>query len=248
MVTPKETGLVMKKKFLVLFPALLIAAGLAAAAWWLTWQEPQSGDLQLYGNVEIRDALLAFNEQEMIAEVLAEEGDAVQTGQLLARLRSGKLQQLLAEAEAHRRWSPDFYRHFSFPDCCSIWKARLALSRWSAMSSRPGTSWKSAIPCFWQEISVRRSGRLSMTMQQALLGSIMPAVILSGFTTPIENMPEWLQIGTLANPLRFVVTALRQIFLEGAGTTDIWPQLWPMVIIAMLTLPPAAWLFRHRVG
>ncbi len=92
---------------------------------------------------------------------------------------------------------------------------------------------------------------LSMTMQQGLLGAfvfIMPAVILSGFTTPIENMPHWLQTGTLANPLRYVVVSLRQIFLEGAGVPDIWPQLWPLLIIAGLTLPPAAWLFRHRVS
>lgn len=92
---------------------------------------------------------------------------------------------------------------------------------------------------------------LSTTMQQALLGSfvfIMPTVILSGFTTPIENMPSWLQAATLANPLRYVVAALRHIFLQGAGLADIWPQLWPLMLIAALTLPPAAWLFRHRVG
>ena len=92
---------------------------------------------------------------------------------------------------------------------------------------------------------------LSMTMQQALIGSfcfIMPAVVLSGFTTPIENMPEWLQTGTLVNPLRYVVTALRWVFLEGAEMIDIWPQTWPLLIIAGLTLLPAAWLFRHRVG
>ncbi len=90
---------------------------------------------------------------------------------------------------------------------------------------------------------------LSTTMQQALLGSfvfVMPAVILSGFTTPIENMPGWLQIGTLANPLRFVITALRRIFLEGSNLAGVWPQLWPLLIIAVLSLPPAAWLFRHR--
>ena len=92
---------------------------------------------------------------------------------------------------------------------------------------------------------------LSMTMQQALLGSfsfIMPAVVLSGFTTPIENMPHWLQIGTLANPLRYVVTSLRWIFLEGAGFMEVWSQVWPLLIISAVTLPPAAWLFRHRVG
>jgi ABC-2 type transport system permease protein len=45
-----------------------------------------------------------------------------------------------------------------------------------------------------------------------------------------------------------VVAALRHIFLQGAGLADIWPQLWPLMLIAALTLPPAAWLFRHRVG
>jgi len=90
---------------------------------------------------------------------------------------------------------------------------------------------------------------LCTTMQQALLGSfafVMPAVILSGFTTPIQNMPDWLQIGTYANPMSYVVTALRRIFLEGADLARVWPQLWPLLVMAALTLPPAAWLFRHR--
>jgi ABC-2 type transport system permease protein len=90
---------------------------------------------------------------------------------------------------------------------------------------------------------------LSTTMQQALLGSfvfIMPAVILGGFTTPIENMPEWLQTATYLNPLRYVVYGLRQIFLAGADTASIWSQLWPMICIASLTLPLAGWMFRRR--
>ncbi len=90
---------------------------------------------------------------------------------------------------------------------------------------------------------------LSMTMQQALLGSfvfMMPSVILSGFATPIENMPHWLQIGTLLNPLRHIITALRNIFLEGAGVSMVWPQLWPLLLMAAFTLPLAGWMFRHR--
>ena len=86
-------------------------------------------------------------------------------------------------------------------------------------------------------------------MQQALLGSfvfIMPSAILSGFTTPIANMPEWLQTATLMNPLRYIVNALRQLFLEGADLAFIWPQLWPLMIIAVVTLPLSAWLFRRR--
>lgn len=90
---------------------------------------------------------------------------------------------------------------------------------------------------------------LAMTMQQGLLGSflfIMPAVTLSGFATPVENMPHWLQTADLLNPVRYVIIALRSIFLEGAGTTLIWPQLWPLLLMASVTLPLAAWLFRHR--
>jgi ABC-2 type transport system permease protein len=91
---------------------------------------------------------------------------------------------------------------------------------------------------------------LSSTMQQSLLGTfifVMPSVILSGFTTPIENMPHWLQLTTYVNPLRYVVTACRQIFLQG-GTTSTTPQLWPMALIAIVTLTAATWLFRHKTA
>jgi len=90
---------------------------------------------------------------------------------------------------------------------------------------------------------------LSTTMQQGLLGSfvfIMPAVILSGFTTPIANTPEWLQLATRANPMRWVVQALRQVFLEAGATPDIAHALIPLGVIAAITLIAAAWLFRRR--
>ncbi|MGW8194319.1 MAG: ABC transporter permease [Desulforhopalus sp.] len=90
---------------------------------------------------------------------------------------------------------------------------------------------------------------LSMTMQQGLLGSfvfIMPAVTLSGFATPIENMPLWLQKADLINPVRYIIIALRNIFLEGADAAMIWPVIWPLLVMASVTLPMAAWLFRHR--
>lgn len=90
---------------------------------------------------------------------------------------------------------------------------------------------------------------LAQTMQQALLGGfmfIMPAVILSGFTTPIENMPPWLRSATLANPARFVVSGCRAVFLEGAGVPDVARYLLPMAVVAALALTAAGWLFRAR--
>ncbi len=90
---------------------------------------------------------------------------------------------------------------------------------------------------------------LSTTMQQGLLGSflfIMPAVTLSGLATPVENMPHWLQQADLLNPVRYIIVSLRNIFLEGADLTMVWPYLWPLLCIASVTLPLSAWLFRNR--
>ena len=91
---------------------------------------------------------------------------------------------------------------------------------------------------------------LSTTQQQALLGAflfLVPAVILSGFATPIENMPHAVQSLTYLNPMRYILVIVRSVFLQGAGAGDLAGQYWPMALIAASTLALAGWLFRHRM-
>jgi ABC-2 type transport system permease protein len=91
---------------------------------------------------------------------------------------------------------------------------------------------------------------LSATQQQGLLGAFLfmvPAVILSGFATPIANMPEIVQTLTLVDPLRYFLVILRKVFLQGAGFDLLVDQLWPMAVIGAATLVLAGWLFRHRM-
>lgn len=91
---------------------------------------------------------------------------------------------------------------------------------------------------------------LSMTQQQAVLGAFMflvPAVILSGFASPIENMPHWLQTVSAANPLRYFMTIVRGIFLKDISPAIVWNQTWPMAIIACINLGAATWLFKKRM-
>jgi ABC-2 type transport system permease protein len=76
---------------------------------------------------------------------------------------------------------------------------------------------------------------------------MVPAVILSGFATPIANMPRAVQILTLADPLRYFLVLLRSLFLEGTPLPLLAGQLWPMAVIALVTLSAATWLFRHRL-
>jgi ABC-2 type transport system permease protein len=91
---------------------------------------------------------------------------------------------------------------------------------------------------------------LAVTLQQALLGAflfIVPGVILSGFATPISNMPEMVQWLTYADPLRYFLVILRAVFLEGTPLHLLVHQLWPLAVIAAVTLSAAGWLFRHRM-
>ena len=88
------------------------------------------------------------------------------------------------------------------------------------------------------------------TLQQALLGSflfIVPAATLSGFSTPIANMPDCMQTLTYLNPLRYFLIIVRRVFLEGTGLEYFWHELWPMTLIAVVTLALATRLFRHRM-
>jgi ABC-2 type transport system permease protein len=90
----------------------------------------------------------------------------------------------------------------------------------------------------------------SLTMQQAMLYSfvlLMPMMLLSGLTTAISNMPTALQYITLANPLRYAIEMVQRIYLEGAGFSLLFNNMWPLVVIAAITLPTASWLFRHRL-
>ncbi len=92
---------------------------------------------------------------------------------------------------------------------------------------------------------------LAVTQQQALLGAFLfmvPSIILSGFATPIANMPFWMQTLTLINPLRYFLVIVRGVFLQGAGLSMLAQQFWPMAVIGLISLAAAGWLFRKRVA
>ncbi|MGO4437160.1 ABC transporter permease [Rhizobium sp. RAF56] len=91
---------------------------------------------------------------------------------------------------------------------------------------------------------------LSMTQQQAILGAFLfmvPALLLSGFATPIENMPQWLQPITIVNPLRYFLVIVKGVFLKDIPVEEVVRQTVPLVLISIATLGAAAWLFRRRL-
>ena len=92
---------------------------------------------------------------------------------------------------------------------------------------------------------------ISLNMQQAMLFTfflIMPLMLLSGLLTPVQNMPHVLEVATYANPLRFGIDLVQRVYLEGATFSQVKWDFVPMFVLAMITLPLAAWLFRNRLS
>ncbi|MFI4962649.1 MAG: ABC transporter permease, partial [Legionellales bacterium] len=80
---------------------------------------------------------------------------------------------------------------------------------------------------------------ISATQQQAFLGVfgfVMPAILLSGFVSPIENIPEPLQSLTWFNPVRHFIVISKGIYIKGFDLALVWNDLWPLLIIASMTL------------
>ena len=91
---------------------------------------------------------------------------------------------------------------------------------------------------------------MSKTQQQAILGTVIfmvPSMTLSGFASPIENMPDWLQTATRANPIRYYIVIVKGLFLKDLPPQLVFDNIWPMALIGLVTLSAATLLFRHRI-
>jgi len=92
----------MKKRIIkILVAVILIVIVIFGIKWWKNQErESTNGKLRLYGTIDIRDANLAFPEQEIINAVMVEEGDKVETGQILAQLRTERMTAQIQETKA----------------------------------------------------------------------------------------------------------------------------------------------------
>ncbi|MDR1379312.1 MAG: ABC transporter permease [Synergistaceae bacterium] len=87
------------------------------------------------------------------------------------------------------------------------------------------------------------------TQQQAFLGCfayMVPAVLLSGFVAPIENMPRFLQLLTLLNPARHIIRTSLGIYLKDLSLSAILEEILWLGGIAGVTLLFAAWFFKKK--
>lgn len=91
---------------------------------------------------------------------------------------------------------------------------------------------------------------ISHTQQQAMVTAfffIMPAITFSGFGFPIAAIPEGLRWISYFDPLRYFLVVIRGVYLKGAGLDVLWPQMWPLALMAVIFLSVSILRFRKTV-
>ena len=89
------------------------------------------------------------------------------------------------------------------------------------------------------------------SQQQAqLLGFFVtpPLSMLSGATTPIEAMPQWMQPLTYLNPVRHFGSLARAVMLKGVGIEVVYPSLLALVAFTVLLMGVSVWRFRKQLN
>lgn len=91
---------------------------------------------------------------------------------------------------------------------------------------------------------------ISYTQQMALLGAFsfeMPAVLLSGFVSPIEDMPKFFQIIASFNPIKYYMHTVKGIYFKNMSAPTVIENLVPLFLIAIITLGVARWSFKNQL-
>jgi len=83
--------------------------------------------------------------------------------------------------------------------------------------------------------------------QFAMVATLLPAFLLSGFVFPIENMPAVLQLATHIIPARYFVTILRGIYLKGVGPAVLWSEALLLALFGMVFLLLAMRKFKKKI-
>jgi len=68
-------------------------------------------------------------------------------------------------------------------------------------------------------------------------------LLISGVYYPVEVLPQLLQMFAVFSPATYVLDGTRQAILEGASTVDLWPLIWPTLVMGFIAIPAGLWVF-----
>ena len=73
----------------------------------------------------------------------------------------------------------------------------------------------------------------------AQMTGVIEAVLLmvSGVYYPVDVLPNWLRFFSQFSPITYTLQGMRAALLEGAGFPELWPNIWPLIITAIVLIP-----------
>jgi ABC-2 type transport system permease protein len=86
-------------------------------------------------------------------------------------------------------------------------------------------------------ISPEKGTQLGFVAQGVLL-------VVSGVYYPVSVLPGWMQALAKISPATYALRGCRNAILEGAGITDLWRDIWPLLVIGAVSVPLGLWVFQ----
>ena len=98
-----------------------------------------------------------------------------------------------------------------------------------------------------RETTWLRTPAAKPAMLAALVGTMLPNMLLSGFIFPLESMPVVLQWISNVVPGRWFVTIARSIMLKGTGLEYLWRETLVLAAMALALLAASTRSFKARL-
>ena len=85
-------------------------------------------------------------------------------------------------------------------------------------------------------ISPEKGTQLGFVAQGTLL-------VVSGVYYPVDVLPTWMQWLAKISPATYALEAARAAILDGQGLSTMWDEIWPLLIIGVVSIPLGLWIF-----
>jgi ABC-2 type transport system permease protein len=87
-------------------------------------------------------------------------------------------------------------------------------------------------------ISPEKGTQLGFVAQGILL-------VVSGVYYPVSVLPGWMQALAKISPATYALDGIRDAIINGAGISAMWPNIWPLIIIGVVSVPLGLEVFRR---
>ncbi len=70
-------------------------------------------------------------------------------------------------------------------------------------------------------------------------------LVVSGVYYPVSVLPTWMEWVSTISPATYALRGIREAVLEGTGVTALWGDIWPLIVIGVVSIPLGIWIFRR---